>query len=341
MTQARQPQRIHNPTSIDAAALHAAIAADGKVIVQFGEHYDATPLLADLDTLAASCRAALEIRFYGYHFTPFDAAILRALPHAANLSLDCHSSAVNLEILGELRHLERLQLGVYELAQHDILALDNLRGLQSLSLGETRKANIDLAPLRHWPQLAQLHTTGHVKNIAAITALPALARLSLSQVKSKDDVDFISAMPALRRLRFILGGRASIAHIAAPLLEELEVVRVRGLEDLGHIGRFPRLRRLAVEDQIKLQEVRLGENRALEWLVLRNCKTLEHLAGIAALPALRNLAVYLTQLDIDALLAGGLPATLKNLTLATGKRKHDDAIDAQLSALGYAEARFY
>jgi hypothetical protein len=51
--------------------------------------------------------------------------------------------------------------------------------------------------------------------------------------------------------------------------------------------------------------------------------------------------VYLTQLDIDALLAGGLPATLKNLTLSTGKRKRDDTIDAQLSALGYAEARFY
>ncbi|WP_298404520.1 hypothetical protein [Janthinobacterium sp.] len=339
MTQTRQPQRIHNPTSIDAASLRAAIAADGKVIVQFGEHHDATPLLADLDALAAGCGTALEIRFYGYHFTPFDAAILRALPHAANLSLDCHTSAVNLEILGELRHLEQLQLGVYELAQHDILALDNLRGLQSLSLGETRKANIDLAPLRHWPQLAQLHTTGHVKNIAAITALPALARLSLSQVKSKDDVDFIGAMPALRRLRFILGGRASIAHITAPLLEELEVVRVRGLEDLGDIGRFPRLRRLAVEDQIKLQEVRLGENRALEWLVLRNCKTLARLHGVAALPALGNLAVYLTQLDIDALLAGGLPASLTHARLRTGKKTRDDAIAVQLVQLGYAQAR--
>ena len=340
MTQARQPQRIHNPASIDAAALRAAIAADGKVIVQFGEHFAPQPLLADLDALAATCGAALEIRFFGYHFTPFDAAILRALPHAANLSLDCHTSAVNLRHLGELRHLQRLQLGAYEMQEHDLLALENLRTLQYLSLGETRKANIDLAPLRHWPRLAQLHTTGHVKNIAAITALPALTKLSLSQIKSKDAVDFISAMPALTRLRFILGGRTSIAHVTAPLLEELEVVRVRGLEDLGDLGRFPRLRRLSVEDQIKLAELRLGENTALAWLVLRNCKTLERLAGIAPLPALNNLAVYLTQLDIDALLAGGLPAALKHLTLATGKRKRDEEIEAQLAALGYAKARF-
>lgn len=341
MTETRQPQRIHNPASIDAASLRAAIAADGKVIVQFGEHHDATPLLADLDALAASCGAALEIRFYGHHFTPFDAAILRALPHAANLSLDCHTSAVNLDTLGELRHLRRLQLGVYDMQEHDILALENLRALEYLSLGETRKANIDLAPLRHWPQLGQLHTTGHVKNIATITALPALARLSLSQIKSKDAVDFIGAMPALSQLRFILGGRASIAHVTAPLLEELEVVRVRGLEDLGDIGRFPRLRRLSVEDQIKVQEVRFGENPALAWLVLRNCKTLAQLHGVAALPALGNLAVYLTQLDVDALLAGGLPATLHHLTLATGKRKRDEAVQAHLAALGYARARFY
>ena len=341
MTQARPPQRIHNPASIDGAALRAAIAADGHVIVQFGEHFDARPLLADLDALAAGCGAALEIRFYGYHLTPFDAAILRALPHAASLSLDCHTSAVNLDTLGELRHLKRLQLGVYDMQEHDILALENLRGLEYLSLGETRKANIDLAPLRHWPQLAQLHTTGHTKNIAAITALPALTKLSLSQVKSKDEVDFINAMPALARLRFILGGRSSIAHVTAPWLEELEVVRVRGLEELGELGRFPRLRRLSVEDQIKVKDIRLGANPALEWLVLRNCKTLESLRGLATLPALHNLAVHLTQLDIDALLAAGLPATLRQLTLATGKRKRDAQIETRLSALGYAKARFY
>lgn len=341
MTQTRQPQRIHNPASIDAGALRAAIAADGKVIVQFGEYFDAAPLLADLDALAAGCGAALEIRFYGYHFTPFDAAIVRALPHAANLSLDCHTSAVNLETLGELQHLQQLQLGVYELAQHDILALENLRGLEYLSLGETRKASIDLAPLRHWSRLAQLHTTGHVKNIEAVTALPALAQLSLSQVKSKDAVDFIGAMPALRQLRFILGGRASIAHVAAPLLEELEVVRVRGLEDLGDLGRFPRLRRVSVEDQIKIKEIRLGANPALEWLILRNCKTLEHLHGLATLPALQALAVYMTQLDLDALQADGMPPALKQLSFSTGKKTRDEKIRGQLAQLGYARARFY
>lgn len=341
MYQPPTQHRIHQPARIDAAAIRTLIGNGEQVIVQFTQDRLPAPLLADLDALAAICGPALEIRFFGASAEPFDADVLRTLPHVANLSLDCHTSAVNLKALGELRHLQRLQLGVYELTEHDILALENLRGLAYLSLGETRKSNIDLAPLRHWPQLAQLHTTGHVKNIDAITALPALTKLSLSQVKSRDDVDFVSAMPALTRLRFILGGRTSIAHVTAPWLEELEVVRVRGLEDLGDIGRFPQLRRLSVEDQIKLQDIRLGANPALAWLVLRNCKTLARLAGIAALPALADLAVYLTRLDIDALLADGLPAALKHLTLATGKRKRDEEIRTQLEQLGYEKARFY
>lgn len=341
MSQPPTQHRIHQPARIDTAAIRTLIGNGEQVTVQFTQDRLPAPLLADLDALAATCGTALEIRFFGASAVAFDADVLRALPRAVNLSLDCHMRAIHLEQLGELGHLKRLHLGVHHLAELDILALDTLRGLEALSLGETGKGQIDLAPLRHWPQLAQLHTTGHVKNIDAITALPALTQLSLSQVKSRDEVDFISAMPALTRLRFILGGRISIAHVTAPLLEELEVVRVRGLEDLGDIGRFPRLRRLSVEDQIKVQEVRLGENPALAWLVLRNCKTLARLHGVAALPALGNLAVYLTQIDIDALLAGGLPATLKHLTLATGKRKRDEEIRSRLEEQGYEKARLY
>ncbi|WP_215408646.1 hypothetical protein [Janthinobacterium sp. JC611] len=341
MYQPATQHRIHQPARIDAAAIRTLIGNGEQVIVQFTQDRLPAPLLADLDALAATCGPALEIRFFGASAEPFDADVLRALPHAVNLSLDCHMRAIHLERLGELGRLKRLRLGVHHLAELDILALDTLRGLEALSLGETGKGQIDLAPLRHWPRLAQLHTTGHVKNIAAITALPALTQLSLSQVKSRDEVDFVSAMPALRRLRFILGGRASIAHITAPRLEELEVVRVRGMENLGDIGRFPLLARLSVEEQIKLTEISLGANPTLEWLVLRNCKTLQRLRGVAALPALRALAVSQTQLDFDMLVAEGLPRALRQFSFGTGKRQRDAEIDAQLTQLGYAKAPYY
>ncbi|WP_454774177.1 hypothetical protein [Janthinobacterium tructae] len=339
MTQTRQPQRIQNPERIDAGAIRAAIASGQQVLVQFNTLGEPGPLLADLDALAASCGTALTIRIYGYDPRVFDARILRALPHVASLSIDCHRQAIHLEALGELRHLKRLSLGVYELAQADILQLDNLRGLEYLNLGESARNNIDLAPLRHYAHLASLAIEGHSQQIDTLASLPALHELSLYRIKNKVALDFISEMARLDRLLLQLGGRESLAHIEAPLLRKLEVIRVRGLETLGDIGRFPLLQALWVEDQIKLRQIALGPNPVLERLNLHTCKTLDSLPGLATLPALRQLSASETMLDIDALLAHGLPASLTHARLRTGRKTRDDAIAAQLVQLGYEEAR--
>ncbi|QKY02668.1 hypothetical protein G3257_10675 [Janthinobacterium lividum] len=338
MTQTRQPQRIQNPERIDAAAIRAAIASGQQVLVQFDTLAEPGPLLADLDALAATCGTALTIRIYGYDPRVFDARILRALPHVASLSIDCHWQAIHLEVLGELRHLKRLSLGVYQLAEGDILQLDNLRGLEYLNLGESAKNNIDLAPLRHYAQLASLVLEGHSKHIDTLAGLPALHELSLYRIKNKVPLDFISAMDRLDRLLLQLGGRESLAHIEAPLLKKLEVIRVRGLETLGDIGRFPLLQALWVEDQIKLRQIALGANPVLERLNLHTCKTLDSLPGLAALPALRQLSASETMLDVDALLQD-MPASLTHVRLRTGKKTRDDAIAAQLAERGYSNAR--
>ena len=339
MTQARQRQCIQNPERIDAGAIRAAIASGQQVLVQFNTLGEPEPLLAELDALAASCGTALTIRLYGYDPKVFDARILRALPHVASLSIDCHWQAIHLETLGELRHLKRLSLGVYQLAQADILQLDNLRGLDYLHLGESAKNNIDLAPLRHYAQLASLVIEGHSQHIDTLAGLPVLHELSLYRIKNKVPLDFISAMARLDRLLLQLGGRESLAHIEAPLLRKLEVIRVRGLETLGDIGRFPLLQALWVGDQIKLRQIALGPNPVLERLNLHTCKTLDSLPGLAALPALRQMSASETMLDIDALLAHGLPASLTHARLRTGKKTRDDAIAAQLVQLGYEQAR--
>ena len=339
MTQTRQPQCIQNPERIDAGAIRAAIASGQQVLVQFNTLGEPEPLLAELDALAASCGTALTIRLYGYDPKVFDARILRALPHVASLSIDCHRQAIHLEALGELRHLKRLSLGVYQLAEADILQLDNLRGLEFLYLGESARNNIDLAPLRHYAHLARLAIEGHSQHIDTLASIPALHELSLYRIKNKVALDFISEMARLDRLLLQLGGRASLAHVEAPLLRKLEVIRVRGLETLGDIGRFPLLQALWVEDQIKLRHIALGPNPVLERLNLHSCKTLDSLPGLAALPALRQLSASETMLDIDALLAHGLPASLTHARLRTGRKTRDDAIAAQLVQLGYEQAR--
>lgn len=330
---------VTDPEQIDTDAIHAAIAAGKRVLVQFSNLGDPWPLLADLDALAASCGPELTIRIYGYHFEVFDAAILRALPHVASLSIDCHEQAVNLDVLGELPRLKRLSLGVYQMAHADILQLDNLRSLEYLNLGESASNNIDLAPLRHYTQLSCLVIEGHATHIDTLAGLPALSDLSLYRMKNKLALDFVSGIAHLERLLLQLGGRESIREIDAPQLNQLEVIRVRGLADLGDLARFPLLRKLWLQDQIKLAQLDVSGNRLLEQLHLLTCKGLEQLSGLSELAALRQLMVSETRLDIDALLAQGMPASLSNIRFRTGKVKRDDEIAALLASLNYSEER--
>jgi len=326
---------IQNPQQLDAAAIGAAIAAGRQVLVQFDTLGEPEPLLPELDALAAIHGTALTIRIYGYDPRVFDTRILRALPHVASLSIDCHRNALYLKTLGELRHLKRLDLGVYELAQTDILQWENLHGLEYLHLGETAKNNIDLAPLRHYTQLSSLTIEGHAMQIDALAGLPALTELSLYRMKNTVALDFISGIARLERLLLQLGGRESIREIDAPQLRELEVIRVRGLAELGDLGRFPLLRKLWLEDQIKLAQLDVSGNRLLERLHLLTCKGLEQLDGLALLSELYTLSVSETKLDFDALLAQGLPAALNDVRFRTGKVRRDQEIKAMLALGGH------
>lgn len=330
---------IQNPVRLDAAAIDAAIGAGRQVLVQFDTLGEPAPLLPELDLLAATHGAALTIRIYGYDPRVFDTRIVRALPHVASLSIDCHRNALHLETLGELRHLRRLVLGVYELAQTDILQLENLHGLEQLSLGETAKNNIDLAPLRHYTRLSSLSIEGHATHIDTLASLPALTQLQLYRMKNKVALDFVPGIAHLEQLLLQLGGRESIREIEAPQLAQLEVIRVRGLEDLGDLGRFPLLRQLWLEDQIKLTQLDVSGNALLEQLHLLTCKGLAQLDGLAGLTALRKLSVSETGLDIDALLVQGLPAALSDVRFRTGKVKRDEEIAALLAQAGYTKER--
>lgn len=321
---------IQNPVQLDAAAINAAVAAGRPVLVQFDTLGEPGPLLPELDLLAATHGAALTIRIYGYDPRVFDTRILRALPHVASLCIDCHRNALHLETLGELRHLKRLSLGVYELAQTDILQLENLHGLEYLSLGESAKNNIDLGPLRHYTRLSSLSIEGHATKIATLASLPALTQLSLYRMKNKVALDFVSGIARLEQLLLQLGGRDSIGEVDAPQLNKLEIIRVRGLAELGDLGRFPLLRQLWVEDQIKLTQLDVSGNPLLEQLHLLTCKGLEQLTGLSDLGMLRQLIVSETRLDIDALLAQGMPPSLTDVRFRTGKVKRDEEIAALL-----------
>jgi len=320
---------------LDPATIATHVAAGEKVTAQFGQSGYTDEKLAELNRLAKVHGRGFEIRFYGHYREEFDGAVLRRLPDAVCLSIDCLSHVRNLNVLAHIEGLQELRIGVFELDDPDVLALCNPATIKALSLGETRRRNIDLSILARFSALERLHSTGETKNIAAIRDLPHLRELSLSSFRKKDDIGFVSDLARLISLRLILGGRASIASLTAPALESLEILRVRGLEDLGDLARFARLRHLEVQDQLRLTGIRVAPNPALQNIAILGCKNFQRIDGLDALPALSSLRLYQTAVDYATLIDGPLPATLAHLAFYTARSKRDDEIAADLLRRGF------
>jgi hypothetical protein len=329
--------RIDASEDINPVSIAKHIEAGERVIVQYSKSCYSAQQLALLNQLAKSFGRSFEIRFYGHYSEVFDASVLRLIPDARCVSIDCLLEASNLEALSSIRNLVELSLGVFELTDPDVLSYCNLPSLKVLSLGDTRKSNIDLRHLSTCVDLERLHTTGHIKNISTVCRLPFLRALSLSSIKKKDDIDFVSSIPTLKSLRIILGGRASIAQVTSPQLESLEVIRVQGLEDVGDLGRFENLESMLIEDQIKLAGIKVGPNSRLMDMKIINCKTLETIAGIDGLEMLSSLRVYKTAIDYDRFVAGSLPSSLETFAFYTGKSKRDSEIRLDLEKRGFLE----
>lgn len=304
--------RIDGSEDINPVSIAKHIDAGERVIVQYSKSGYSAQQLTLLNQLAKNYGRSFEIRFYGHYSEVFDASVLQLIPDAQCVSIDCLMEASNLEALSSLRNLVELSLGVFELKDPDVLSYCNLPYLKALSLGDTRKCNIDFRHLSKCVDLERFHTTGHTKNISTICSLPVLKGLSLSSIKKKESIDFVSSIPTLKTLRLILGGRASIAQVTSTQLESLEVIRVQGLEDLGNLGRFENLERLLIEDQIRLAEVKVGPNSRLIDMKIINCKTLETIAGIEDLKRLSSLRIYKTAIDYESFVAGFMPSSLMN-----------------------------
>jgi hypothetical protein len=159
--------------------------------------------------------------------------------------------------------------------------------------------------------------------------------LYLSSFKKRDDIGFLSDIPALEKLRFIIGGRRSISEITSSTLRELEIIRVQGLEDLGNLGRFENLTNLSIEDQIRLTEIKVDRNPNLQNIKVINCKSLDRISGISNLEALSKLRIYRTAIDYDDFVSSELPRTLKNFAFYSGKSRRDAEIGEDLKRRGF------
>jgi protein phosphatase 1 regulatory subunit 7 len=333
-------ERITNltdQTQLEEDPIAGLIAAGQEVVLQYSKLIYTPALLRRLDALAKRFGDKLQIRFFGHYGSRFDCAVLRHLPSVRNLAVDCLNAIEHIEAVHELRDLLALSIGVYDGIPANFLDSPAFIRLHTLTLSESRAPNLDLRPLGALKELRRLHITGYSNGIEVLSGLNALQRLSLSRIKNRVNLGFISSMNGLRSLRLILGGRESIEEIGHSGITSLEIIRIRGLCRFVPAV-FPGLEYLLIEDQIRLGAIEFTEHHPkLKRLIIVNCKGLKHIAGLNKLNRLSELRISMTSVDIDSLLSQGLPINLKTVGFYTGKQKANREIREKLNALGYSE----
>ena len=326
--------RINNPDTVNEDTLLSAIGAWGLPTIQFSKPGQSTALLKSINALCKIFGKKLPIRFYAHYQNDFDASVLEHLPDVQWLLVDCLREISNPEQIFKLSKLKKLSFGVYNYHTQNFLNQLNIDKLEQLTIGETKKRNFDLSPLRDGKQIRSLSVVGHEKNINVIEEMNNLESLSLHSIGKKVSLDFVSRIAKLKTLKITLGGRENINEIKHPLLRELEIIRIRGFNDLGNLTRFPHLRRLKIEDQIKILSISLQTPELTELKVL-NCKSLNELNGLEALQKINHLRCSRTSLDYEYLSQLNWAKSLKVLALHSGNNKRDKALRSQLDARGF------
>lgn len=293
-----------------------------------------TQHLEQINQLCQRHGARLEVRFYGYYGTVFDAQVLRHLPAVQNLTINSLERIVNEDYIAALGQLKRFWFEVQSFDRPDFLSRMNLAHLERLQLMATAKSNLDLGPLAGARRLRELVVDKHQRNIECLGDLPLLEQLTLWSQSKKVSLEFVAKLRALRSLEFVMGGRDTLSDLSSNSLEYLTVWHVLGLRDIGSISRFRRLKGLAVQEQARLSTVDL-KGASLTYLSVVECKSLSEIEGLDEQKALEFFSAVKTELPMDALRDRTWPESLRGLHLWSKKKKWNEETRARLDALGY------
>ncbi len=330
---------LTNPESIDESLLALEIEGGRLPRIQFSNPKACNrSILAQLNACCERFGARLFVRFYGFYKADFDAEVLRELPAVRALIIDL-PSARNVEFIGRLEHLEAFGIGIFEGSYPNLLKEPGIQRVQRLILINTRRNEMDLAPLAGFPNLSELILNGHSRHIEVLGRLNTLRRLRLNQMKKSVRFPWIGSMTGLRELGILLGGRTDIDEVAHRDLERLRIDRVRGIERIP-LAAFPALSGFHMEDQLQVTRLDLNQNcSSLRTMTIWNCKNLGHLHAIEKMTHLKFLWIGKTKIDADALIPL-LPKCLREVTIAGYGKKRDTLIQARLKERGFAPAGY-
>ena len=157
-----------------------------------------------LEDIVFSQRPDIALRVYGHYTGECDLGFLRRMPSLRKISAYCLRNAKGIEVVTELKNLETLGVGIFELDNFDFLNEIN-PDLKQLYLHQTRSKKPKIGAITRFTQLEDLYLEAQSKGIESINSLKKLQKITLRSI-STPNLDYLNALEYLWSVDIKLGG---------------------------------------------------------------------------------------------------------------------------------------
>ncbi|WP_129716052.1 hypothetical protein [Pedobacter sp. SYP-B3415] len=235
-----------------------------------------------LDDVIFSQRPDIALRVYGHYLEECNLSFLRQMPSLRKVSADCLRNAKEIEVVTELKNLETLGVGIFELDNFDFLYEIN-PNLKQLYLHQTRSKKPKIDAIARFVNLEELYLEAQSKGIDAVNSLKKLKEITLRSI-STPNLNFLSGLKELWSVDVKLGGIKDFNALKSlPNLKYLELWQVRELSDITFISDLTALQHLFIQSLPNIKELpdfnKLNKLKRLE---------LENLKGLNKVDSLRT-----------------------------------------------------
>jgi hypothetical protein len=233
-------------------------------------------------------RPDVELRVYGHYSTECDLSFARKMGNVHRFAADDLMRARNVKAIAEIRHLESLSLGIFEL--DDFRVLESIPStVTSLRLSATRSRRLSLAPLSRFRSLKVLYLEAQSEGIDVLRELQALEELTLRSITTRD-LSYLAPLRDLWYLDIKLGGIRSFTGIEGKKrIKYLELWQVRGLQSVDVVAALPGLQNVFLQSLPHVESMpALKDSTALRRVVVQNLKGIRDFSALEGAPALEE-----------------------------------------------------
>ena len=148
--------------------------------------------------------------------------------------------AKGIETVSELKNLEVLGVGIYNLESFEFLENIN-SNIKELYLEKTKSKKPKISMISRFSQLESLYLESQQKGIEVINSLKKLKKITLRSITTRN-LEYLENLNELWRIELKLGGIKEFDSLKKiPNLKYLELWQIRGLNNLNFISELFKL----------------------------------------------------------------------------------------------------